>query len=831
MYDIRQFRPTMYVLLLLGLTGFCLAARSPGLWLVCVLLVGTHAWLKSGPDGASKLPPLPGWAAGMLALLFAALTWGRFSGDPGNQLLVAGQFLVILQLLKLFQEGSTNVKAENRNYAWILVLSLLQMVAASISTASLLFGVLLLAYLFTALYCCLLFHLKLETETAKAAMMLPRDVVSPAVLRQDERFLPRSMRRLTVLVAAFGLSGAVVVFLFFPRDAGAGLFGQINFRPGQALTGFSEEVSFEQVARIAQSQELVAHVELLVNGEAVKGTRPLYLRGVTLDSYTGDGGRGAGWGDRMRGGWWPGGRGSGAWQWTRSSREDPIAKLTGPGERAEFAASALASVGRGEARGADGAAGEERSTEAEGELIVANIKLLPTGVNVLFAPPGAHGLQATRELRFTFSPFDETLRSADAVNARLDYTVFARGSIGYRARPLADVRPVPRMLTGPPSVIDPKVAEYARRPEVSGRAADGTPLWQLRGEAYGPHPLDGTIAANIERHLQTEFAYTLDLTDTTRRPDVDPIVQFLYETRRGHCEYFAGAMVLLCQSLGMDARMVTGFRSEEFNPLIGRYVVKQSHAHAWVEVRVPVEASVAAAWARRGVVGEKWLQFDPTSGREFRPTRADGWLARLKRLYDYLEFTWADSVVAYDRDRRDSMMSGMERALSASAVRTQQSLLRWEQLLPDPGGWWVSPKLVGGVILLMSGLGVAAIVVYACERWRLRRRARRIGLGDLPGDDQLRLARQLGFYDELLRVLEQRGYRRPAHQTPMEFTLSLVHLPSELYLAVLRITRIYYRIRFGRAELSPPYVRRLHEAVQRLEAAMGTSGRPRSAEA
>lgn len=809
MYDIRQFRPTLYVLLLLGLSGFCLAARMPGLWLLGVLLVGVHAWLKSGRSGVGGLPPLPGWAAGVLALLFALLTWWQFSADPGNQLLVAGQFLVILQLLKLYQEGGPNLAAENRNYTWILVLSLLQMVAASISTASLIFGLLLLAYLFTALYCCLLFHLKVETEKAKSAMMLPKDVVSPAVLRQDERFLPRSMRRLTLLVAAFGLSGAVVVFLFFPRDAGAGLFGQLNFRSSQALTGFSEEVSFEQVARIAQSQELVAHVELLVDGEVVRGTRPLYLRGVTLDTYTGDGRRGAGGSERLRG-WWPSGRGSGAWQWTRTQREEPVAKIAGPGERTEFAASALA-----------------MSSRAGGEQVVANIKLLPTGVNVLFAPPGPHGLMATRDLRFAFSTSDETLRSADPVNQRLDYTVFSRGQIGYRARAASDTRPPLRTLASAPSVIDPRVAEYARRPEVSGRSADGRPLWELRGSAFGPHSLDATIAANIERHLQTEFAYTLDLTDTTRRPDEDPMAQFLYETRRGHCEYFAGAMVLLCQSLGMDARMVTGFRTEEFNPLIGRYVVKQSHAHAWVEVRVPVEESVASEWALRGVTGERWLQFDPTSGREFRPARVDGWLARLKRLYDYLEFTWADTVVAYDRERRDSMMSGMERALSASAVRTSSGLWRWERLMPDPAGWWISPRLVAGVILLIALLGVAAIVAYAWERWKLRRRARRIGLGDLPGGDQLRLARQLGFYDEMLRVLEQRGFRRRPYQTPMEFASSLVHLPAEVYRAVHRITRIYYRIRFGRAELAPAYVRRVRESVQRLDMAMGVGQRGR----
>jgi len=782
MYDIRQFKPTLYMLLFLGLSGFCLAARSPGLWLVCAGAIGMHYWMR----GSGLLPPLPNWAAAIVALGFGFVTFQRFLGDPGNQLLVAGQFLAVLQLVKLYQEGTGDARTENRNFVSLLVLSLLLMVAAAISTASLLFGLILIVYLFLSLYCCLLFHLKVETEQAKSAMTLPKDVISPAVLRQDERYLPSSMRRLTALVAGWGLLCAVVVFVFFPRGAGAGIFGQLNFRPAQALTGFSEQVSFEQVARISQSQELVAHVELSVDGAVIRGTQPLYLRGVTLDTYTGDGkGAVSSTNDRGRG----------AWQWTRSERDEPEGKMAGLANREDFA-------------------------RPGPKVVVANVKLQPTGVNVLFTPAGPYGLQPGRELRFTFSTADETLRSAEILNSRLDYTVFARGEIGYRPRPMGDRRGPVRTALSAPSRIDPRIVEYARRPEVSGTDADGTPLWRQRGDAFRPHPLDARIAANIERHLQSAFAYTLDLTDTTRRPDEDPIVKFLLETKRGHCEYFAGAMVLLCQSLGIDARMVTGFKCDEFNNLIGRYVVKQSHAHAWTEVRLITEPG--SGGGGRGLIWETWNQFDPTAGREFTPTEATGVYARVRRFYDYLEFTWADSVVAYDRDRRDSLTTGVERILTNTAIRTQRGVTRWDTLLPDPGSWWISPKLIGGVITVIAMGGVAAVGYFAWERWKLKRRANRIGLGDLPDDDKIRLARQLGFYDDLLRLLEQRGHRRPAHLTPLEFSQTLAHLPSGSYDAVRRLTRIYYRIRYGRAELAPEYQRRVKESVLRLEPMLGT---------
>src|SRR5205814_5672294 len=98
------------------------------------------------------------------------------------EILAIGQFLVLLQIVKLFE-----IRA-NRDYAQLLVLSLLLIVAASINTASLIFGIVLLVYLFLALYCCLLFHLKIETDHAKAAIGIPDEKLNPATLRQDQRY-------------------------------------------------------------------------------------------------------------------------------------------------------------------------------------------------------------------------------------------------------------------------------------------------------------------------------------------------------------------------------------------------------------------------------------------------------------------------------------------------------------------------------------------------------------------------------------------------------------------------------------------------------------------
>src|SRR5262245_8688519 len=154
MYDIRQFRPSLYILLLLGMSGFALAAQSPGLWVLAVGGILLNAWLIQ-TDRFKPLPHLLASAITVASMLYVGLLVIRAGTTP---ILLIGEFLVLLQLVKLYEQRS------NRDYAQLLVLSLLLMVAASINTASLLFGLMLIAYLFLSLYCCLLFHLKIEAD-------------------------------------------------------------------------------------------------------------------------------------------------------------------------------------------------------------------------------------------------------------------------------------------------------------------------------------------------------------------------------------------------------------------------------------------------------------------------------------------------------------------------------------------------------------------------------------------------------------------------------------------------------------------------------------------
>jgi len=136
-------------------------------------------------------------------------------------------------------------------------------------------------------------------------------------------------------------------------------------------------------------------------------------------------------------------------------------------------------------------------------------------------------------------------------------------------------------------------------------------------------------ARRIERFLINELDYSLEFSGD--RGD-EPLENFLFESRTGHCEYFASAMVLMLRSVGIPARLVTGFLGGEYSPLEGHYIVRQSNAHAWVEGYLPETG---------------WTTFDPTPPTG-RPTLAETDVIQLfAQAWDFVVFRWDRYVLTY----------------------------------------------------------------------------------------------------------------------------------------------------------------------------------------
>ncbi len=760
MYDIRQFKPALYIVVLIGLTGYAMAAESPGLWVFSVSLILTNVWMIR--QGAFKpIPRLVANGVTLLAFLYAFLQ--VHSRGVDSPILAIGQFLVLLQVVKVWEQRA------NRDYAQLLILSLLLMVAAAISTASLAFGLVFVGYLLTSLYCCLLFHLKVETDDARAAQ-LPTAAPVPdgRPAHEGDRGLAASMRRLTGLIAAYAFVAAVAVFLFFPRGAGAGLFGQYVWKPKKTLTGFSEQVSFQQVAKITQNNDQVGTVRITQDGRPLQFAGSLMLRGYTDDYYSGDAND----------------DGRGKFQWSHASDGNPWAMMADRDNGSTFRPP-------GSTEGSDDASAPGIQHQ--------EVELSPTGTKVMFALPGVVRVKvddsSRKQVRLEYGDADETIRVSDELTSPIRYTADSTGDLGNQPPP-----PATRS-----SVIDPAIAAFALRPDVTGdlarqRKAAYAALPADRRAAY-VSPLDEQIAGRIEAYLRKNFTYTLDLT-TTDMAGRDPMAAFLTDFKKGHCEYFAGAMTLLCQSLGMQARLVVGFKVDDFNGYGHYYTIRQSHAHAWVEVRTA-----------RG-----WQTYDPTSGRESGPDQASVW-QRTKSLFDFMEYTWQRAVISYSSDSRDNLIQNVDARLTNSTIRSAGFMYRLRDRLGQFSDW-AATHVIGPMVVLLAAVLIGGATWYSVRRYRLRRRAARIGLIDLPADAQARLVRQLAFYDGLVRLLDRHKIARPPHLTPLEFSRSLSFLPANAYDTIARLTLVFYRIRFGGADLDDGRQRRLLGMVERLEGMM-----------
>jgi hypothetical protein len=137
-----------------------------------------------------------------------------------------------------------------------------------------------------------------------------------------------------------------------------------------------------------------------------------------------------------------------------------------------------------------------------------------------------------------------------------------------------------------------------RSPGVQGQIQD----LALRVTAGATTPYDK--AAAIESYLRTNFEYTLAPPPPPAGPESDAMEFFLFNSKKGYCEYFASAMGDMLRSLGIPARLVSGYGPGTFDERSGRWVVHESDAHVWVEVYFP---------------GYGWQVFEPTADGTYFP--------------------------------------------------------------------------------------------------------------------------------------------------------------------------------------------------------------------
>ncbi len=289
-------------------------------------------------------------------------------------------------------------------------------------------------------------------------------------------------------------------------------------------------------------------------------------------------------------------------------------------------------------------------------------------------------------------------------------------------------------------------------------------------------------ARAIERHLRKDYGYTLQLLD---KPVADPLAYFLFDRRKGHCEYFASAMAVLLRTLGIPSRVVTGFQSGTFNSITGWQVVRESDAHSWVE-----------AWLE----GRGWTTFDPTPSDP--SAAAPALFSKFSMLSDAADQLWQDWVIRYDVDRQIALFTRMhESSREFRFPRFDEITRGWG----DFTGFLARGAWILGALAVMLASWILAAPALG-RWWRERSHTRRIARGETRRSDATIL------YQRFLRLLEKRGVRKPPWLTPAEFVRVLKR--EDLAMLAAQATDAYNDLRFGgRAEAAA----RLTLALDKIE--------------
>jgi len=708
--------------------------------------------------GTGKLDAISSIAA-PLAILYKGTRWWR--GHPaelkqGTATRFVLAYILIIPVDMLFYsrslaEGSGNppmYAALLTAVHFLLFVTILRLYSAvtdrdAIFLAMLAFAALLAAAVFTIDTHFLAFFMAfllfgVATFVGLEIRRAARGAVFPPLFARSEsesRF-HRALALAVLSVALGGVALGSLLFFFFPRFS-AGYLARSGFQPS-LMSGFTDNVELGQIGEIKQSSSVVMRVR---TGSPVKYPM-LRWRGIALSSFDGR-------------------------RWTNDESNRPIQSPMQDGWII---------------------LGSPNNFEAPPALTLEfTVLLQPIASDALFAPAQVVKLRGN-----FFAGANTYYASVRGSSLAVDSTgsIFnashSFGQIRYdgvsilpqlrpmRARTAGSV--YPREIAGTylqlPRALDPRIPELARM--ITAPAGN---------------PFDKAVA--MESYLRNNFTYTLNLTG---KPGGDPLAHFLFETRAGHCEYFASAMAIMLRTLGIPSREVNGFLPGEYNDLAGDYIVRASDAHSWVEAYFP---------------GSGWVTFDPTP-----PGAADatGLFSRLALYVDWFQLNWNEWVINYDfshqiqlarnvRQNSTDWASVMRRKFERLKRRGMNRLTAWQAFHPLLSV--VFPIALVFALVILRFDWIRASLRWLVLSWQLRRAPTEV--------NNPQLASRL--YAELLRLLEKRGLARPITQTPLEFATSS-GLRPELARPVREFTELYVEARFGAKPCDSFRLRALLERIR-----------------
>jgi transglutaminase-like putative cysteine protease len=442
-------------------------------------------------------------------------------------------------------------------------------------------------------------------------------------------------------LALLGLAGSAVLFFAFPRVTIGTL--RRSFRGGQATAGLTDRVDLARSGTIADDPRIALRVRLTPPREPGRTELPIHWRARSLEVWTGSGWRARGDAAAAR----------------RSEipplRREAWRKRAGPPQTADIEAVGGYSDG---------------------------VVLTPDGWALSIDFPRPLGSRAPHVHVVRTQSGDVSYWPADGADVR--YVVSFDPAMPSHAELRGQGRDYPsevRIDLEVPKNLDPRLRALSKR------------------LAQDKDPLDAALA--VEHWLATSLSYTRELPGERQ----DPIAHFLFESKTGHCELFASAMVMLLREAGIPARTVSGYYGGILTE-DGYWAVRAGDAHSWVEVYVP---------------GAGFMPFDPTPPGE-RGARLDRLWARAVLAWDALGQRWRKVIVEFDLLAQARAVEQVGRAVGEVGRRLR-------------GKGRGTADLRGAALHAAAGVGLELLGVWA---WRRRPRARGVAASLEPDERRAR---------------------------------------------------------------------------------------------
>ncbi len=721
----RAMQALVLVTAMLSLSAFCIADDS-FVFLSFSLVAAALSGVLAQGARPKRLPTIV--AHSIIASLVAAAAVSAFIAGRPPDIEQVGFLCGSALVIKLFARHRA---ADERH---VLALGSILLLVAALDGTDVLAGLPLVVGSLLMPVCAAAAWVQASTERAAAAhaSRIPAGS-SPVAFEPSAGASPmRCWAGFAVASVVVTAICGVLVFLGFPRQ---GLEGESWSRTRAG--GFSLRVSLASDERIEDSRTEVMTVRWIgPDGVAIEHNEPLHLRGAVFDRY-----------DPI----------SQSWQVPQQPRREYI---EGAGEGfVPFVESGI-------------------DTRFQVYRQVVQMRGLAT--NQVFSVLAPISIQAAEGMSVALDQSTMLLASASSRIGEFDrYTVAVKPYASDRDMTVLSggfIEPGP-MPGFPVAGVQPLALELWERWKPRGRAVPDLDAAALRPAARWER--NRAVATALESALLSgDFRYTTDLGSIVRRRGEDPIVNFLAASRQGHCQYFASALCAMCQSMGVDARVVAGFIALEYDASQSQYIVRSSNAHAWVEVRT----------------GEaQWTTFDGTPPTTLEALQAEqrSWADGLRWLWDPLNFAWTRHVVSFDVQAQAELadrMASTREALSRPVRAAREALDAVRQRLVE-----TFSGLVGGLWLASIGMVLAAtIVVLALLRGRRRRTVPLLGPDASPREREL--ARH---YLDALRAARRRGAIRRAGMTPLEVAAELALHSPEAAMHLRSVVDSFYAVRFG----------------------------------